>query len=355
MRMPALILTAALSLGPAAAAGAVEEAATSAAEAAQVSADFGPVELTGTGDITEETQGLEIEARRRGLFGSPAFLSAAGRVGQEKFIHYDMDRWGGSLGLGWALGPQTELIGAYRWDRSSVRAVSPTTDPDIRSVSGLSDVTALVLTFRHDTTNWPHFPTAGRSLRLLGELSAEALGGDYNFARLDFEFAGYLSPFNPEEKEGGWWRKVTLVEHFRVGYAQDLGSTDEVPFFERYFAGGASTVRGHRNRWLSPRGDGEVFVGGELLLLNNIEARLPLFEEALGPRRLSAAVFFDAGRSFRHLSDVGDFGYGLGAGLRYGVRLWKVNGVLRLDVGFNPAPEGDDTSAAWHLTFGTPF
>ena len=139
-----------------------------------------------------------------------------------------------------------------------------------------------------------------------------------------------------------------------MGWVEEFDDNSQVPFFERYFAGGTKTVRGHRSRWLTPRGLEDQFVGGEILLVNNVEARMPIFVDRFD-RRLSAAVFFDAGRAFRKFSDVGDFGYGLGGGLRYVVKLWQLEGVARADYGFSLDDEGDDATSRLHLSFGVPF
>lgn len=113
-------------------------------------------------------------------------------------------------------------------------------------------------------------------------------------------------------------------------------------------------MRGSRSRWYSPRGIDQEFVGGELQIVNNVEARLPIFARWFD-RRLSAATFFDLGRSWHHWSEIGDFGYGVGAGLRYRVRLGPLSGVARADYGVNLDREGDNTASHVHLTFGLPF
>ncbi len=67
------------------------------------------------------------------------------------------------------------------------------------------------------------------------------------------------------------------------------------------------------------------------------------------------AAFFDAGRAFRRFSEIGDFGYGVGGGLRYVVHCWKLHGVLRADYAFSLDHEGDDAVSRLHVTFGVPF
>ena len=333
---------------------AVLAVAASAAEASQENSHqtpFGTLRFDGSGDVSGEAQRLSLWTQLRQIGGSPWFAFLEGRVSQEKYRNYDLHRWGGSIGVGRALSQDADLDLRYRGDRTSVFDVSPETDLAIRSENGLNETGAWGLFFQKDRRDDPHDTMEGFRLRLLGELALEEAGGDYNFGRLEADWAWYGNPFWERE---GILGELTFVEHFRVGWVENFGSTEDVPFFERYFMGGASTVRGHRSRWLSPRGIGDQFIGGEFQLLNNVEVRLPVFKEWFN-RRLSVAGFFDMGRAFRRLSDAGDLSYGLGAGLRYVVHLWKIHGVLRADYGFNLAPEGDDATSALHITFGMPF
>jgi outer membrane protein assembly factor BamA len=342
------VLVLAAACGVAFAAGGVE----AAVEGEEHQTAWGRLRFGGSGELSSDAQGLSVWTQLREIAGSTWFGVLEGRVAQEKYEPYDLHRWGASVGVGRALAKDLDVQVRYRLDQYSVFDVGPGTDPTIRSVQGKNEVGALALLVEKDGRDDPYVPTEGMRIRLAGELAFRQIGGDHRFGRLEGELAWYVSPLQGWD---GMARELTLVEHLALGWVDDFGHAETgVPFFERYFVGGSGTVRGHRRRWLSPRGMGDQFVGGEIQMVNHMEARLPIFKERFD-RRLSAALFFDVGRAFRRFSDVGDFGYGLGMGLRYVVHLWQVHGVLRTDVGFNPAPEGDDTRAAVHVTFGTPF
>lgn len=351
-RWTAFFAVAALGIGWGGGFAAAEElAAQRGPQTASIGGRTDGFEISGTGDVTADTQEVGVNVQQHNLFGTPFTASAGGRVGQEKFRNYDLDRWGADVGMGWALDEKTNLRGLYRFDRYSVFNVTRQTDRAIRNFDGRTDVAALGLFLDHDTRDSLEQATAGRFARGLLELASTSFGEDADFVRLDGEAAFYWTPFADSD---GWWREVTFVEHLQAGWVEEIGDSDAVPFFERYFVGGASTVRGHRARWLSPRGDGEQHVGGEAQFVNNIEARLPLLPEKFN-RRLSTALFFDMGRSYRSFSDLGDFGYGAGAGLRYLVKMGFIEGTLRADYGFNLAPEGDDSRSRLHIAFGIPF
>ncbi len=313
----------------------------------------GRVKVRGSGSLTGDAQRLRGGLEIHQLFQSPLFLTSDARFDNEKHQPYDLRRWGGDVGLGWAFSETTDAIVSYRLDHYKVCHVGSNSDPAFRSVAGRSLTTALDATLRYDGRDDHWYPTQGVKASLGGELALKGLGGDYNFGRVESDAAVYATPFRTHPT-GTWFDDVTFVEHFRFGWVDNFPGEDDVPFFERYFVGGTNTVRGQRTWWLTPRGLEEQFVGGEIQLVNNLEARHPIFTHCFH-RQLSAAVFFDAGRAFRRFSEIGDFGYAIGAGLRYVVHVWKINGVLRADYGLNLDTEGDNSRGRLHLTFGLAF
>lgn len=333
---------------------AVEQGTERVTDVASIEQKIGRVKVHGSGKFSGDAVRLRGGTEIHRLFNSPAFLATEGRFDQERRLPYDLRHWGGDLGWGWALTEATNVLAKYRLDSYKVLNIGSNVDPAFRSVAGRTEVSALGLVLRHDTRDDTLYPTHGLRAQFGGELAIEALGGDYDFGRLDSDVSVYLTPLRETQLFCPYLQELTFVEHLRFGWVAAFGDTDDVPFFERYFVGGSNTVRGHRSRWLTPRGLEQQFVGGEIQVINNVEARLPIVR-TLFNRQLSAAAFFDTGRSYRRFSDVGDFGYGLGVGLRYVVHLWKLPGVIRTDYGFSLDNEGDDSRARFHVTVGMPF
>ncbi|MEI6715064.1 MAG: BamA/TamA family outer membrane protein [Verrucomicrobiota bacterium] len=119
------------------------------------------------------------------------------------------------------------------------------------------------------------------------------------------------------------------------------------PIDERYFLGGATTVRSFRERQLGPHDPNNNPIGGGAYSLANVEADFPLWQNLRG------AIFWDSGS----LSPKGkqiplaDFRSALGIGIRYNLPV----GPLRLDVGFNPDRKSNESWGAAHLSFGFAF
>ena len=96
------------------------------------------------------------------------------------------------------------------------------------------------------------------------------------------------------------WRigtKARLVGHVNAGIVYSYGNTDDAPFSEIFYAGGANGVRAFPVRSIGPGGflgfDNQQFSylmqNGDLKLVTNLELRFPLFGS------LHGAAFIDAG------------------------------------------------------------
>ena len=104
---------------------------------------------------------------------------------------------------------------------------------------------------------------------------------------------------------------------------------DDLPAAERFYAGGATTVRGFSQDRLGDTGtiDQDGFpTGGNGMVVLNAELRVAVW------RSVGAAAFVDSGNVFLRVPDidVGRLRTTVGGGLRYRSPF----GPLRLDMGF---------------------
>ncbi len=190
------------------------------------------------------------------------------------------------------------------------------------------------------------------------DYASDALGSQIDFVRTTARLA-YFLPFGPEKKTIDlnsraevdeskllqWFRQSMLAFGARVGVIKGV-SGSEIPIDERFFNGGANSVRSFGERDLGPHVNGDP-IGGEFLSVYNVEYTFPIIGE------LQGAVFFDAGNLLPNASDAGftDMRYAIGVGLRYKLPI----GPIRLDYGFNPDPREDEDFGAFHFSFGFAF
>jgi outer membrane protein insertion porin family len=129
-------------------------------------------------------------------------------------------------------------------------------------------------------------------------------------------------------------------------------------------------VRGYDEASLGPRIVDETgrerVLGGEFLVLTNLEARFPL--PLLARWHFSGAVFFDAGNVWMSASDVSardfdfsgswedrppeDVRYGVGLGIRYHTPV----GPIRVDYGYPLTPDVyTQRNGTWYFSLGQIF
>jgi outer membrane protein assembly factor BamA len=154
------------------------------------------------------------------------------------------------------------------------------------------------------------------------ESAGQWLGGDFDYRELSAEGRYYQS----------FGKRFIVAVRARAGAIDSSGDEDElVPFFKRYFLGGATNLRGWGRYEVSPLSDG-VPVGGLTFANFSTELRVPIVGN------FGAVLFLDGGNVW---SDPWDFNfndmrYDAGPGLRYNTPI----GPVRLDVGWqlNPIP-----------------
>jgi outer membrane protein assembly complex protein YaeT len=122
---------------------------------------------------------------------------------------------------------------------------------------------------------------------------------------------------------------------------------DTIPIDERYFLGGANTVRSFKEKEMGAPGNNAYPTGGSGYSLLNAETDFPLL------KKLRGALFFDTGSLSTFGSQIPTTNYRSAVGL--GVRYELPVGPVRLDVGVNPNRRTEEQWGAVHLSFGMAF
>jgi outer membrane protein assembly factor BamA len=198
-------------------------------------------------------------------------------------------------------------------------------------------------------------PSRGLVIDNTIDFATSAIGSNVDFLRSTGRFT-YFLPIGREPLLGHPDRRTLLAFGARAGIIHSLDSDGtspaEIPIDERFFNGGATTVRSFGERDLGPQDNGHS-IGGEFFTVFNVEYTFPLYGELLG------AVFFDAGNLLPNSTDpferatagFDDMRYGVGVGLRYKLPI----GPVRLDYGYNPDRKAGEDVGAFHFSFGFAF
>lgn len=161
-----------------------------------------------------------------------------------------------------------------------------------------------------DSRNRAIFPTSGGRQQISGEIALP--GSDLEYYKIHYSHRRFW-PLT---------RGLTFSIDLGIGYGDGYGDTDELPFFENFFAGGITSVRGYRGNSLGPRDTylltgREEPIGGNLRLVGSTELIFPVpFSEIESLRMLA---FVDGGNVFdtRKDVDLGELRYSAGVGLTW--------------------------------------
>jgi outer membrane protein assembly complex protein YaeT len=289
------------------------------------------------------------------VFDVPGDLFITGFLEQALRTSFNFNRRGVRIDYGRRLFDFVTVTGRYSFDRTRLfdiqippeeQAIVDRLFPQVR----LSMITGGVL---RDTRNDVIDPDRGTLTGIETTLSLRALGSELGFAKTSLQ--GFLYRRLPNA------RALTVAAGLRLGFADGFGglledgSFNDVPASERFFAGGASTVRGFvLDRLGMPEtinSDGFP-EGGRGLVVGNVELRTSYW------KGIGAVGFLDAGNVFQRASDIrfADLRLAAGVGLRYRSPL----GPLRVDVGFNLDPQmypngTRERGSVFHLSLGQAF
>jgi outer membrane protein assembly factor BamA len=185
-----------------------------------------------------------------------------------------------------------------------------------------------------DTRDDPSDTTRGWLASYSLELASEALGSGVPFLRQIVQ--GYY--FRP-------WRGIVLASAARLGVVVPLGGQPLI-LSERLFAGGSRTVRGVAEGNLGPRDFFGGPAGGQLMVVLNQEARVPIY------RWLRGVAFVDAGSVFVRPRDASlrDLAGSVGVG----VRLATPFALLRADYA-RPVRGTEQRGGRWTFGIGQAF
>ena len=143
------------------------------------------------------------------------------------------------------------------------------------------------------TLNKGVLPTRGHAQSLTLETTTP--GSDLSFYKVDYR--GQL--FTPITEN------YTLRFHSELGYGDGYGSTDGLPFYENYYAGGFNSVRGFKDSTLGPRStpapndpdNDSLAFGGNVQITGGAEILFPM-PFVKDQRSLRTSIFADVGNVF---------------------------------------------------------
>ncbi len=272
------------------------------------------------------------------LFGTDLYQYSRDK---ERDVGYDWDeeKQGIAFRVGKEISEYNSLSLQTRFDTIKISNVAEDVSNALKEEAGSKDLRSIKLTFARDRRDNMFDPAKGYYFNTSLEDVGGFIGGDVDFIRQQNQFSYYYS------LRENWILNFKL----RSGIINTCGDTDKVPLYERFFVGGAYSIRGYDERSIGPKDEIKTDdpVGGEAMLVGNVELNFPLFENIKG------AVFYDVGNVWAKKSDFGSGGYKSSVGV--GVRLKTPVGPIKLDYGYGLDTDPEDPSGKLHFSMGHKF
>ncbi|XP_022083586.1 sorting and assembly machinery component 50 homolog A-like isoform X2 [Acanthaster planci] len=154
----------------------------------------------------------------------------------------------------------------FKWEGSwrDVSCLSRTASFTVREMSGHSVKSSLKHVFTRDTRNERIYPTQGYLFQISQELAGNRLGGDVQFLKGEAEI----------QLNKKLIKDCVISCSLQAGLMKSLNYT-ETRINDRFFLGGATSVRGFNFRGLGPHADGDA-VGGEAYWAAGLHLFTPL-------------------------------------------------------------------------------
>ena len=256
--------------------------------------------------------------------------------GVKSFVQpYRIESFGGNINFSREYKRFTKIWLTHSYQQVNIYDIAPDTLEIYKEEQGINVRRKIILSGEKDTRDNIFIPLKGSFTRVHTEFVGGFLGGDNNFFKLILSWSRYnrLSKRNILN---------VLATRLKFGYMQGLSRKDYVPTFDRFYMGGASTIRGYKENNMGPKDESGVPTGGKIMMLGNLEYRRALFW------KFGCAIFIDAGNIWFNTKHVNMKDIKLTSGM--GIQFFTPVGPLRLDYGRQlPIKESPDTGR-FHLS-----
>jgi outer membrane protein insertion porin family len=218
------------------------------------------------------------------LMDTKVSMGLSGFYYQRIYDAYTESRLGGRVAMGYQLTPDLSATVAYRGAKINISNPEDPALPDLAEVINRDlALHGFAFSLTHDKRDSAFLPTEGH----LAEWQIEQVLGSFQYLHSEIDLRKYFTLY---ERPDGSGRQVLTL-------AAKAGITgDDTPIYDRYYAGGYSTIRGFRFRWASPTEVGPtngamIVTGGDFELFTSAEYMFPITADDM----LRAVVFCDAG------------------------------------------------------------
>jgi outer membrane protein insertion porin family len=239
-----------------------------------------------------------------------------------------------NLGLSTArdLSHVSRISGGIEWEKINITGIPIEQLDELKEEEGISVKRKLLFSFERDTRNNLLLPIRGSYYRFDSEYVGGFLGGDNSFIRIQ----GSVSKFQ------NFYGSNIYAWNYRFGWAEGTGSDPYVPSVDRFYLGGAKTIRGYPANQVTPHDDDGNLTGGLVMFHSNQELRRPLVW------KLWCSAFIDAGGNYEDFEFIRLENLLVSGGV--GLQYISPVGPVRVDYGHRLIHPGFGPGGRFHLS-----
>jgi outer membrane protein insertion porin family len=255
-------------------------------------------------------------------------------VNNDKIVNnYTEERKGATVNLGHNFMDFYTIGWAYKYEDvllSGVDEANTVLKP--QQDAGWQSTSSLTTSFSRDSRDNIFDASSGSNNIISAQIAGGVFGGTNNFTKYIVESSWYFKTI---------W-KLVLALHAKAGITDRFGASGEVPIYEKFYVGGAETVRGYS--YFGQIGPAD---GGKSMMVLNIEYKLSIPQTPI-----QVAIFYDAGNAW---SGINHESFNLKEGIGAGIRFLTPVFPIRLDYGYGLQHQPGEEKAQWYFTIGQIF
>ena len=246
--------------------------------------------------------------------------------------NYRIEKMSGELNVTRRFRKYNRIWSALVYERVNIYGIPLDQQASLLDEAGITIKRRWTLALERDTRPNLFLPSAGARTRIDFDYVGGLLGGAVDFYKLDLSWARYQIISSP----------TILATRLRAGWAGLHSGGKSIPTVDRFYFGGANTIRGYSENTVGPVDTLGNPTGGRVIALANFELRTPM------TGKLWFTLFGDGGNNWATFNDVRlrDMLISLGVGLQYVAPV----GPIRLDYARRVLHPGYPRSDRVHLS-----
>lgn len=245
---------------------------------------------------------------------------------------YRKQAWSISVATVRTIGEKLRILTGLQYEQVNIYGVSAEAEEQIKQEEGISIRRKLYLNIIRDSRNSLFIPSTGSLTALRFEYIGGFLGGGDSFYLLETSWSRY------QRLWPGWISATRL----KGGFVQEMGDFPEVSTDDRFYIGGANTIRGFSEKELGPKSEKGNPTGADIIIIANQEFRFPIIGKFWG------SLFTDIGNGYRNRSDIRWNTLAVSYGL--GVQFMSPAGPIRLDYARRVKVKNIEPGDKFHFT-----